>query len=120
VFKLERQVVRLQDSQGMEEVVYGVTSLTANEAGPEQILDFVRGQGGIENGLHYRRDATLREDGCCVRIGCAPQRLTLINNSNDNVTQPVLLSRVSFVCSKCHTRFPGVALGRAKSCSIAS
>jgi len=80
VFKLERQVVRLQDSQGMEEVVYGVTSLTANEAGPEQILDFVRGQGGIENGLHYRRDATLREDGCCVRIGCAPQRLTLINN----------------------------------------
>ena len=40
----------------------------------------MRGQWGIENGLHYRRDVTLREDWCCVRIGSAPQMLTLINN----------------------------------------
>jgi len=80
VFKLERHVVRIKDSKVMDEVVYGLTSLTADEAGPEQVLDFVRGQWGIENGLHYRRDATLREDWCCVRIGNAPQMLTLINN----------------------------------------
>jgi predicted transposase YbfD/YdcC len=80
VFKLERHVVRIKDSKVMDEVVYGLTSLTADEAGPEQVLDFVRGQWGIENGLHYRRDATLREDWCCVRIGHAPQMLTLINN----------------------------------------
>ena len=80
VFKLERHVVRLKDGKVMDEVVYGLTSLTADEAGPEQVLDFVRGQWGIENGLHYRRDATLREDWCCVRIGHAPQMLTLINN----------------------------------------
>jgi predicted transposase YbfD/YdcC len=77
-FKLER--MRIQDSKVMDEVVYGLTSLTADEAGPEQVLDFVRGQWGIEKGLHYRRDATLREDWCCVRVGRAPQRLTLINN----------------------------------------
>jgi predicted transposase YbfD/YdcC len=80
VFKLERHVVRIKDNKVMDEVVYGLTSLTADEAGPDQVLDFVRGQWGIENGLHYRRDATLREDWCCVRIGSAPQMLTLINN----------------------------------------
>ncbi len=64
----------------MDEVVYGLASLTASEAGPEQVLGFVRGQWGIENGPHYRRDATLREDWCYVRIGHAPQMLTLINN----------------------------------------
>jgi len=79
VFKLERHVVRIKDGKVMDEVVYGLTSLTA-EAGPEPVLDFVRGQEGIENGLHYRRDATRREDWCCVRIGHAPQMLTLINN----------------------------------------
>jgi predicted transposase YbfD/YdcC len=80
VFKLERHVVRLKDSKVTNEVVYGLTSLTADEAGPDRVLGFVRGQWGIENGLHYRRDATLREDGCCVRSGSAPQMLTLINN----------------------------------------
>ena len=80
MFKLERHVVRLKDGKVMDVVIYGLTSLTATEAGPEQVLSFVRSQWGIENSLHYRRDATLREDWCCVRVGSAPQMLTLINN----------------------------------------
>jgi len=80
VFQLERHVVRLKDNKVRDEVVYGLTSLTADEAKPERVLELVRSQWGIENGLHYRRDATLREDWCCVQIGQAPQMLTLINN----------------------------------------
>jgi len=80
VFKLERHVVRIKDGKVMDEVIYGLTSLTDDEARPGRVLDLVRGQWGIENGLHYRRDATLREDWCCVRTGYAPQMLTLINN----------------------------------------
>jgi predicted transposase YbfD/YdcC len=60
--------------------VYGVASLTADEANPERLLSLVRAQWSIENGLHYRRDETLREDGCRVRMGRAAEILTLINN----------------------------------------
>ena len=34
----------------------------------------------IENGLHYRRDVTLREDNCQVRKGEAPRVLAVLNS----------------------------------------
>ena len=80
VFKLERQVKRLSDGKISDEVVYGITSLTAQEAGPEQLLTFVRSHWGIENGSHYRRDETLREDWCHLRCGHAPRAMAVINN----------------------------------------
>jgi predicted transposase YbfD/YdcC len=80
VFKLDRRFERIVDGKLMQETVYGLTSLTATEAPPDQLLDLVRAQWGIENGLHYRRDQTLREDWCCVRMGQAAEMLTLVNN----------------------------------------
>jgi predicted transposase YbfD/YdcC len=80
VFKLERYFERLADGKVTHEVVYGVTSLTAQEAGPTRLLQIVRTHGQIENGLHYRRDATLREDWCQVRMGQAAHALAVINN----------------------------------------
>jgi hypothetical protein len=41
----------------------------------------VRGQWGIENGLHYRRDRTLREDHSQLRMGSAPRVLAILNNT---------------------------------------
>ena len=34
----------------------------------------------IENRLHWRRDVTLREDHCQVRIGTAPRVLAVLNS----------------------------------------
>jgi hypothetical protein len=62
-----------------ETVVYGVTSLTAREASPARLLGLVRGHWRIENGLPYRRDATLREDWSQVRRGQAPEVLAALN-----------------------------------------
>ncbi len=62
------------------EVVYGITSLTAEEAGPKQLLQISRSHWGIENGLHYRRDETLREDWCHLKRGQAPRAMAVINN----------------------------------------
>ena len=42
--------------------VYAITSLSADEAGPECLLALSRGHWGIENKLHYVRDVTWRED----------------------------------------------------------
>jgi hypothetical protein len=53
---------RLPGGRSRHEIRYGLTSLPAAAASPERLLALVRGQWAIENGLHYRRDATLRED----------------------------------------------------------
>lgn len=60
---------------------YGVTSLPAGLADAARLLTLTRGHWGIENGLHYRRDATLREDHGQVRMGHAPQMLAVLNNT---------------------------------------
>jgi predicted transposase YbfD/YdcC len=80
VFKLERFTRRLCDGKQTYELRYGLTSLTAKEAAPQGLLELVRGHWQIENGLHYRRDETFREDRCTVRRGHAAQMLAAINN----------------------------------------
>lgn len=80
VFKLERHCVRMSNGEIRHEVVYGVTSLTAEEADPRRLLELSRAHWGIENGLHHRRDETLREDWCHLRTGRAPRVMAIINN----------------------------------------
>ena len=80
VFKLESQRT---DALGTTKtkVRYGVTSLPAALADPKRVLELTRGHWGIENGLHYRRDATMREDHAQVRMGHAPEMLAILNNT---------------------------------------
>ncbi len=80
VFKLERHFERMTDRKITHEVVYGVTSLTEKEASPRRLLEIVRTHWQIENGLHYRRDETLREDWCHLRMGHAAHMMAAINN----------------------------------------
>ncbi len=62
------------------ETVYLVTSLTAREAGPEHIAVYIRSHWGIENEVHWERDATLREDDCKVRAQNRPRNLATLRN----------------------------------------
>ena len=80
VFHLERTFTRVKDGKVLHQVVYGVTSLTAAEASPERLLQVVRTHWQIENGLHYRRDDTLKEDRCTLRMGHAAEAMAVINN----------------------------------------
>lgn len=80
VFKLERHFKRIKDGKVMDAVVYGVTSLTAQEANPDRLLALIRKHWQIENGLHYRRDDTLKEDRCTLRTGHAAEAMAVINN----------------------------------------
>ena len=80
VFKIEREIEEISTGKKRSEVSYGVTSLTREEATAERLLEIVRGHWGIENGLHYRKDKTLREDGCRLRRGEAAQVMAVINN----------------------------------------
>ncbi len=63
------------------EVVYGITSLSADRADATALLQYVRDHWLIENQLHYVRDVTLQEDACRVRSGNAPQVLAALRNA---------------------------------------
>ena len=79
MFELER--TRVLKGKAEVEAVYGITSLTRQEADAGRLLALTRGHWGIENGLHYVRDVTLGEDGCRVRTGSAPQVLAALRNA---------------------------------------
>jgi predicted transposase YbfD/YdcC len=80
VFQLERDIRQHRSGETRRDVGYGLTSLTATQAGPRRLLDLVRIHWGMENGLHYRRDVTFGEDACCLRRGPAPRIVAILNN----------------------------------------
>jgi len=77
-FELTRE--RVEGGRTTVEVVYGITSLTAEQASAKRLLGLVREHWRIENCLHWVRDMTLGEDACRVRKGSAPQVLAALRN----------------------------------------
>ncbi len=83
VCRIDRERTRLGEKT--TEVAYCVTSLTAERAGPEQLLALARRHwGAIENGLHYVRDETFGEDRSTITGGHAPQNLAALRNAGLN------------------------------------
>jgi predicted transposase YbfD/YdcC len=81
VFQLERTVILKKSAVQHHEVVYGVTSLSPDQAGPEQLLSLVRQHWQIENQVHWVRDVTFDEDRSQVRCGSIPQVLAAFRNT---------------------------------------
>ncbi len=80
VFLIERTRQILTTGKKNTEVIYGVTSLYSEKAGPKEILRLVRGQWKIENRLHYVRDVTFDEDRSRIRTGNGPHVMASIRN----------------------------------------
>jgi predicted transposase YbfD/YdcC len=80
VFKLERRFVSFKTGVIQEQTEYGFTSLRREEIPPLQLLRKTRTYWGIENGLHYRRDVTLREDYTRLTKGRAAHAMACLNN----------------------------------------
>jgi hypothetical protein len=64
VFRLERHRLVLSTGRLTTGVIYGVTSLTPQQASPDQLLRFCRAHWAIENNLHRVRDVEFGEDAC--------------------------------------------------------
>lgn len=80
VVKLERQVLHLRTGAQSNEVVYAITSCSPQKASADQLLAWIRQYWGIENGLHYRRDVTLREDATRITQTTLARAMAAINN----------------------------------------
>jgi predicted transposase YbfD/YdcC len=80
VFKLERHVTIQKTGKTRHEIVYGITSLSADQASPDQLLQMLRSYWQIENGLHYPRDVSLREDQTRFKNHSSAHVMAIINN----------------------------------------
>ena len=80
VFRLERLTWHEKHQGYTREVVYGLTSLSPQQASPKKLIRLLRSYWGIENGLHYRRDVTLHEDDTRLTVGQAGHNMAIFNN----------------------------------------
>lgn len=80
VFKLERTRTSCRTGEITEEVAYGITSLAYERGDAQQMLDWTRSYWGVENGLHYRRDKTLKEDATRMGDTNQAQVVAALNN----------------------------------------
>ena len=80
VCRIEREVTELKSGKQRHETVFAITSLTAAQADPGQLLSLHRGQWGIENRSHYVRDVTFDEDRSCIRVGNGPAMMACLRN----------------------------------------
>jgi predicted transposase YbfD/YdcC len=77
VFRLQRE--RTCKGKHSVEVVYGWTSLSPKQCSPQRLLGLIRAHWAVENRLHWRRDATLGEDRCGVRLNPVAEMLAVLN-----------------------------------------
>jgi len=80
VFQLERTTTVSKTGKIRHEMIYGVTSLSADQASPAQLLDMLRSYWQIENNLHYPRDVTLHEDQTRFKKRSAAHCMAILNN----------------------------------------
>jgi len=79
-FRLRRDSGGLDGVWTSKEIVYGITSLPPELAGPEHLNYYERRHWVVENRLHWTRDVTFREDHSQVRTGTAPRALASFRN----------------------------------------
>jgi len=113
VFRLESRFSYLRKGQVVRvehKVRYGITSLSRKRAPSQRLLALKRQYWGIENGLHYRRDVTFREDTTRMSHPHASRNLTTVHN-----TILSLFARLGCRNAASTRRFLGANLGKAFS-----
>jgi predicted transposase YbfD/YdcC len=77
--RITRRVRPLTGRRWRTVTVYAVTNLTAAQAHPARLADWVRGHWSIE-ALHHIRDVTFAEDASQTRTGAAPRAMASLRN----------------------------------------
>jgi len=86
--RITRRTRRPRTRKWRTETVYAVTDLTAAQAQPEQLAEWIRGHWHIENQLHWVRDVTYDEDRSQIRTGHGPQVMASLRNLAISALRP--------------------------------
>ncbi len=84
VFRLRRDTGGLDGVRTSKEIIHGIVSVGAEEAGPHHLNAYVRGHWAVENRLHWTRDVTFHEDDSQLRTGTAPRAAASFRNLSLN------------------------------------
>lgn len=80
VFRIRRDVGGLDGQRTTKEIAHCITSLTPEQASPEDLGGYIRGHWAIENRLHWVRDFCYDEDRSQVRTGSGPHVMASLRN----------------------------------------
>ncbi len=80
IFRIEKKTVEVKTGNQSEQTIYAMTSLPVEEYGAAQLLELTRNHWRIENGLHYRRDVTFKEDSVRKKSKGGGQIMAALNN----------------------------------------
>lgn len=78
-FTIERET-ECSNGENRHETVHGISSLTAEQASPNRLLELNRGHWEIENRVHYVRDVSFDEDRSRVRTANGAQVMATLRN----------------------------------------
>ena len=79
-FRLRRDTGELGGPWTGKEIVFGITSLPPDLAGPEHLNYYERQHWTVENRLHWVRDVSFHEDSSQLRTGTAPRAMASFRN----------------------------------------
>jgi len=80
VFRIRCKSEVIKTGKRSEQTIYGITSLPVEEFGAKELLALTRKHWSIENGLHYRRDVTFKEDKVQKKSVVGGQIMASMNN----------------------------------------
>ncbi len=100
-FMIERESIDKKTGALSQEVVYGITSTPAGQAGPERVLADNRGHWRVES-CHYVIDWNYDEDRSLIRTGFGPENITrlrrfaigLLNSKKSKETIPEMMKKL--------------------------
>jgi predicted transposase YbfD/YdcC len=75
-FAIERIIITRKTGTRTQELVYGITSRTQDDADAQRLLEINRGHWAIENSCHYVLDWNYDEDRSRIRTGYGPENVT--------------------------------------------
>ena len=75
-FVVERERITKKTGESSNELAYGITSRTPDQAQAQKVLQTNRGHWSIENGCHYILDWNFDEDRGRIRTGHGPENIS--------------------------------------------
>ncbi len=105
VFRLRRDTGGLDGVRTSKQIIHGIVSAPAEQAGPDHLNYYARGHWCVENHLHWIRDVTFGEDKSRLRTGTSPRALATMRNLTLNTIRLAGRANIAYARRDLHDAF---------------